>query len=76
MYDDDKSMDVHSIFNQSVVNYNTLQFLKPMVLSFPWADYKNKKIHRYENVTNNLSMKHKKIKGLTQWKLVPLWMTI
>ena len=43
MYDDDKSMDVHSICDQSVVNYNILQFLKPMVLSFPWADYKNKK---------------------------------
>ena len=44
MYNDDKSMNVQLICNQSVVTYNTLLGMNPMVIIAPWDDYKNKKI--------------------------------
>ena len=38
MSDYDKSMCVHLICNQSVLNYNILQVMNTMALSYPWAD--------------------------------------
>ena len=38
MYDEDKSMEVHLICNQSVGTKKTLRGINPVVLSAPWAD--------------------------------------
>ena len=38
MYDEDKSMEVHWIYNQSVGTKKTLQGINPVVLSATWDD--------------------------------------
>ena len=38
MSDDDKSMDVQLICNQSVVTYNELWGMNPMGISAPWDE--------------------------------------
>ena len=52
--------------------FENWQGINPMVLSSPWANYKNKQLSTNMKLNEQPYDITKKTKGLTQWVLVPL----
>ena len=58
--------------NPDMIMFEKLQGINPMGLSAFLADCEKKILHKHENSTNNLKMKHKEYKIFTLCDFLPL----